>query len=420
MFPVCGREPGGHGMGKRRVVITGGGAVSPLGRGVPAMFAGLKEGRTGVRRAACLEEVKGLSARLAGLVTDVDVKEVPRPLRRSMSAMSVYAYLAALEALESAAFELTGENRERLGVCIGSTVGSPHTMEDFFAAYLPDKSVESMKSMLFFRIMGHTAAANTAQALGLTGRILAPSAACASGLLAVGTAYESIAAGREEAVLCGGADEFHPLTAATFDVLGAHSPCLDPEGSPRPFDAARDGVVCAEGAGVLLLESHDSALRRGAPILAEVAGFHAGSDSSSIANPDPLPVYVCMKKALEDAGVEPGQADYVNAHATGTRLGDPAEAAAIARLFGSGVPVSSLKGHLGHTMAASGSIELAACLAMMREGLLIPTSNLSDPDPACAEAGHFQSVRKKTVRIVVKNSFALGGVACSLVIKGTQ
>lgn len=407
-------------MSKRRVVITGSGVISPLGRGVPAMFTGLKEGRTGVRRAACLEDVQGLSARLAGLVTDVDLKEVPRPLRRSMSAMSVYAYLAALEALESAAFTLTDESRENLGVCIGSTVGSPATMEDFFASYLPGKSVESMKSMLFFRIMGHTAAANTAQALGLTGRILAPSAACASGLLAVGTAYESIAAGREQAVLCGGADEFHPLTAATFDVLGAHSPSLDPETAPRPFDAARDGVVCAEGAGVLLLESYDAAQRRGAPILAEVAGFHARGDASSIANPDPLPVYLCMKKALEDADLKPEDADYVNAHATGTRHGDPAEAAAIVKLFGKGVPVSSLKGHLGHTMAASGATELAACLAMLREGLLIPTRNLFEPDPACAGADYLLSTREQPVRILVKNSFALGGVACSLVIKGTQ
>ena len=277
-----------------------------------------------------------------------------------------------------------------------------------------------MKSMLFFRIMGHTAAANTAQALGLTGRILAPSAACASGLLAVGTAYESIAAGREDAVLCGGADEFHPLTAATFDVLGAHSPSLDPETAPRPFDAARDGVVCAEGAGVLLLESYASALGRGAPILAEVAGFHARGDASSIANPDPLPVYLCMKKALEDAALKPEDADYVNAHATGTRHGDPAEAAAIVKLFGKGVPVSSLKGHLGHTMAASGATELAACLAMLREGLLIPTRNLSEPDPACAGADYLLATRKQPVHILVKNSFALGGVACSLVIKGTQ
>lgn len=127
-----------------------------------------------------------------------------------------------------------------------------------------------------------------------------------------------------------------------------------------------------------------------------------------------------MKKALEDAALKPEDADYVNAHATGTRHGDPAEAAAIVKLFGKGVPVSSLKGHLGHTMAASGATELAACLAMLREGLLIPTRNLSEPDPACAGADYLLATRKQPVHILVKNSFALGGVACSLVIKGTQ
>ncbi len=407
-------------MKKQRVVITGSGVVSPLGSGVSALFEGLKAGRTGVRRAACLEGIQGLSARLAGLVSDVDAKEVPRSLRRSMSAMSVYAYLAAQEALHSAAWKVSDKNRERLGVCIGSTVGSPATMEEFFSAYLPDKSVESMKSMLFFRIMGHTAAANTAQALGLTGRISAPAAACASGLLAVGLAYESIAAGREEAVLCGGADEFHPLTAATFDVLGAHSLAETPETAPRPFDAERDGVVCAEGAGILLLESYESALRREAPILAEVAGFHSGGDASSIANPDPFPVYRCMEKALEDADMDARAVDYINAHATGTRLGDTAEAAAITHLFGGGVPVSSLKGHLGHTMAASGSIELAACLVMMRESIMIPTRNLSTIDPACAGVDHIRTARTQPINTLVKNSFALGGVTCSLVLKGIE
>lgn len=406
-------------MRRKRVVITGIGAVSPFGRGFDVLFTALREGRSAVCRLPELDEVKGLSTRVAALVKDADMNEVPRKVRRSMSPMSVYAYWAANEAIAGADIDEETVRGGRFGLAMGSTLGSPHAAEEFFTSYFPDKSIERIKAMVFFRIMGHSAAANVAQALGIRGRVIAPTGACATSCQAVGAGYEAIVMNRQDFMLCGGADEYHPLTSATFDIMMAASADHndDPQKTPRPFDAARSGVVCGEGAGALLLESLDSALSRGAPIFAELCGFSSTSDPSSIANPDPLPVYSCMKEALDDAEIAPSDISYVNAHATGTLLGDAAESRAIAMLFGDTVPVSGFKGHMGHTMAASGVLELAGCLGMMRHSLLIPTRNLDTPAPECGGINHIRELAAQPLTAVLKNNFAMGGINCSLVLR---
>jgi len=403
----------------RRVVITGLGAVSPLGLGVEPMFAGLLDGVSGVVRVPELEHIHGLGPRVAGLVRDVDASVVPRRIRRSMSAMSVFSLFAAREALAQAGVDAETVAGGRLGVALGSTVGSVSTMEEFFTQYLPGQSVEHTKSMLFFRIMSHSCASNLAQALGITGRVLAPAAACSTGCQAVGLGFETVALGRQDMMLCGGADEFHPLTAATFDTIQAASTKYNdaPQRTPRPFDRDRDGIVCAEGAGVLLLEALDSALARGADILAEVAGFASTSDATSIASPDPEPVRRCMEEALDHARLRPEDIGYVNAHATGTVQGDEAEARAIERLFGAATPVSSLKGHMGHTMAASGALELAACVRMLAARRLAPTRNLDNPAPECSGLFLPRRVLPLESGALIKNNFALGGVNCSVVLR---
>jgi 3-oxoacyl-[acyl-carrier-protein] synthase II len=276
-----------------------------------------------------------------------------------------------------------------------------------------------MKSMLFFRVMGHSVAANVAQALSVTGRVLAPTAACSTSCQAIGLAYETIALGRQDAVLCGGADEYHPLTTGTFDLMLAASSGYNdtPHNTPRPFDVKRDGIVCSEGAGVLLLESFDSAKARGAKILAEVGGFSSTSDSSSIANPDPYPLYQCMREALELAGVAPKEVSYINAHATATLQGDIAESNAISMIVDKTTPVSSFKGHMGHTMAASGALESIACVRMLEKQVLLPTLNLDEPDPLCIGGTLLQQVENRPVAVIVKNNFALGGINCSLVLR---
>ncbi|BCR03181.1 beta-ketoacyl-ACP synthase II [Desulfuromonas versatilis] len=406
-------------MSLKRVVITGVGAVSPFGRDTRALLAGLLEGRSAVQSVAEMARVGGLRTRVAAPVTGVDPKVIPRKHRRSMSPMSIFATLACQEALAQSGLAPEEIGDGRLGIALGSTVGSTQASEDFFRDFFTDHSLERMKSTLFFQIMNHSVAANVAQALEITGRLLAPASACSTGCQAIGYGYEMVACGRQPMMLCGGADEFHPLTAATFDVMNAASVGFNeaPGSTPRPFDRDRDGVVCAEGAGVVLLESLEGALERGATILGEVLGFATVSDPSNIANPNAEAMERCMRLALADAGVGPEQVDYVNAHATATAQGDVAESEAIRRLFGPQVPVSSYKGHMGHAMAASGSLELLAALELMRQGRLVPTLNLENVDPACAGLRHLQGVEEVYASVFVKNNFALGGVNSSIVVR---
>jgi len=403
----------------RRVVITGMGAVSPLGRGVDNLVESLIEGKSGVTRLTDLVEIGGLRSRVAGLVQDVDPKEIPRKYRRCMSNMSVYATLACQEAVRHAGLSNEVCSSGQMGVVVGSTVGSTQTTQEIFDDFLHSHSLERMKSTVFFKIMNHSCAANVSQVLGITGRILSPSAACSTGCQAIGYGYEMIAFGKQDFMLCGGADEFHVLTAATFDIMNAASVNFNdrPHQTPRPFDRDRDGVVCAEGSGILLLESLDSARNRGAQILAEVIGFATVSDPSNIANPDAASIERCMRLALEDAGVAAKEIDYVNAHATATEQGDIAESEAIYRLFGDNPPVSSFKGHLGHAMAASGALEMVAVVGMLKRTCLIPTLNLENIDPKCNQIKHVRNLSDASLKTVVKNNFALGGVNSSLVLR---
>lgn len=406
-------------MSLKRVVITGMGAISPYGSGTERFNEGLRQGLSAVQQVSRLREITGLRSQVAALVPDIDAMEIPRKFRRSMTPMSIFATLACQEALAQSGVGEAACAGSRLGVAIGSTVGSIETSESFFTDFLTDHSLERMKSTLFFQIMNHSCAANVAQALGITGRILAPSAACSTGCHAIGYGAEMIAMGKQEWMLCGGADEFHPLTAATFDVMNAGSIAFndEPQRTPRPFDKGRDGVVCAEGCGILLLESLDSALRRGVPILAELMGFATVSAPTNIAHPDAAAMVECMRLALADAGLEAEEVDYINAHATGTVHGDLAECEAIFQLFGNRVPVSSLKGHIGHTMAASGSLELVATIEMLQRGTLIPTHNLEQVDPGCGQIRHVQGLEPARLQVILKNNFALGGVNSTILLR---
>ena len=400
-------------MRKQRVVITGMGAVSPYGRGVGPLMAGMY-GNVCAIRLLPEYQVQGLACRAASLVPPLDASVIPRNLRRTMSPMSIFAYFAACEAMEQAGLNCD-PILPRMGTVIGSTLGSPQVLHEFFAMFLQEQSVENMRSSVFFKVMGHSVAANVALACGCTGRTLAPAAACASGLMAICLGYEAIAAGREDVLLCGGADEFHLLTAATFDRLGAASHEAVPESASRPFDVNRSGIVCGEGAGILLLESLDSALARKAHILAEIKGSAIASSPANIAHPDALVIADCIQQALQDAALPASTVGYINAHATATEYGDIAEGQAIQKIFGSAVPVSSLKGHLGHTMAACGALESIACIAMLRESVYFPTLNLTNPDMRCGEIAHIKTQTPFEKGVVIKNSFALGGCNCTVI-----
>ena len=406
-------------MSLNSVVVTGVGVVSPLGNEFSQLIEGLQTGRSGVREISELKQVGGLRSRLAATVSGVDPKQIPRKFRRSMSNMSIYAYLASQQALTMAGYPDGQLSSGDLGVFIGSTIGSTMTSENFFHDYFSDYSLERMKTGLFFQLMGHSCAANVAQSFGITGRVLSPSAACATSSQAVGYAYEQIVMGKQKSVLCGGADEFHPLTVATFDIMHAASTHFNqqPSLSPRPFDSLRDGVVCGEGSGILLLESETSARQRGADILAEIIGFSTTSDTSSIASPDIGAMVNSMQLALNDAELTVADIDYVNAHGTGTEQGDIAEAKAIQQLFVDQVPVSSLKGHLGHTMAASGTIELAGCIGMLQQQQLIATRNLDQVDERCRGIDHLQQNKVQPVKTILKNNFAMGGINATIILR---
>lgn len=401
-------------MQAKRVAITGMGAISPFGTGVTRLADGIAAKSCAI---TSLPEgrFESMTSHVVALVPEIESRRISRDLRRTMSPMSVFACLAAWEALAQAGLEVGSPEVAGAGVAIGSTLGSPSSLHDFFSALLVEKSLDEVRSTTFFKVMSHSVAANVAQACQCRGRTIAPSAACATGLVGIALGYEAIACGREKIMLCGGADEFHLLVAATFEKLGAASGCTIPELASRPFDRERSGIVCAEGAGVLVLEDLEQARARGATILAEVTGAAICSSPTSIAHPDQELIAQSMQMALADAGVQASDIAFVNAHATGTEFGDQAEGQAIARVFGSKTPISSLKGHLGHTMAASGAIESIMCVEMLRRSMYFPTHGLKNPDPACGNCNFLQETMPANGGPVLKNSFALGGVNCSVV-----
>jgi len=395
------------------------GAISPFGEGVQLLMEALTAGKSGIQQLEELTKIKGLHPTIAGKVPRYEFKSIPRKHRRTMSAMSIFAILAANEAIAQA--ELTPETitNGSCGLSVSSTIGSVQALQSFFEKFLDGMSIEAIKSTEFFKIMNHSCASNLAQYLGITGRVIAPSAACSTGCQTIGLAAEAIAFGKQDIMLCGGADELHPLTVGTFDIIQAASTEYNdtPTATPRPFDKDRDGIVCSEGSGILVLESLESAQARGATIIAELTGFSSTSDPVNPASPSPEAIAKCMKLALENAAVAPEDVDYVNAHATGTELGDAAESAAIASLMSDGPMVSSLKGHLGHTMAASGALEIIATASMMKNGLVIPTRNLLDIAPECQGIRHIQTPVRAKIRTALKNNFALGGINTSIVLR---
>jgi 3-oxoacyl-[acyl-carrier-protein] synthase II len=409
-------------MQPRRVVVTGMGAVSPFGQGVAIFIDSLVKGESGIVRHSELESMDGVRSMVAGMVKYIDPMIIPRKYRRSMSDMSVYSVLACQEAISMGGLSPEIYSNENMGIVLGSTMNSIETFVSFIKDYLVDKNMENMRSTIFFKLMNHSCAFNVSQVLGLKGRVIAPSAACSTGCQAVGIGYEMIAFGKQDYMLCGGADEYHPFITLSFDLINAASTNFNssPSKTPRPFDRDRDGIVCSEGCGILLLETLESAKERGADIYAEIIGFASTANPENIANPSAESLIECMTKALSDAGIDSSDVDYVNAHATGTLQGDIEESNAIYEVFGGNVPVSSLKGHIGHTMAASGSLELIASIHMLRKKEVIPTLNLENIDDLCKIINLIQRLEKKEIKCILKNNFALGGVNSCLIIRSYE
>jgi 3-oxoacyl-[acyl-carrier-protein] synthase II len=305
------------------------------------------------------------------------------------------------------------------GIAFGCTQGSPRGFEVYARKFYAGRTLKGIRASDYVRFMSHTCAANIAQFFGIVGRIVPTSSACTSGSQGIGYAYESIRFGRQDVMIGGGAEELDAIDAAIFDVLLAASRRNEaPERTPRPFDVERDGTVVGEGAGSLVLEELLHAQARGARIHAEVLGYATNCDGRHMTNPDAASMERVMRLALEDAGIQASDVDYVNAHASATEVGDIAESQATYAVFGDRVPVSSLKGQMGHTLGACGALEAWMTIEMMREGWLAPTLNLEAPDERCAPLDYLMGApRELSAEIAVSNNFAFGGVNTSLVFR---
>jgi 3-oxoacyl-[acyl-carrier-protein] synthase II len=397
-----------------RAVITGYGVVSPIGYSVAEMMQSLDAGVCATKAMPSSWNRFGrLRCQVGAPVELRDPKAIPRSLRRTMSPMSIYAVQAATQALQQAGINPASiPENNRVGCIMGSTTGSPQAITQTYETLLAKNEYVMLGASEFFRCISHTVALNVAQYYGIKGVVSATSAACASGLQAVGAAFDQVRLGRQDVVLSGGAEELHETVVGSFDILYAASAQFNdsPSQTPRPFDKKRDGLVCGEGAGVLVVENRNHAIKRGAKILAEIVGYHTCSNGIHVSQSDDASMTNCMQTALDAAGLKPGQIGYVNAHATGTPQGDSAEARAIKAVFGSDIPVSSLKGNMGHTLGASGPIELAATIEMMHSGTIYPTHNLQEIDPECGGMMHVTQTTQKSFDCFLKNSFAFGGI----------
>jgi len=403
----------------KRVVISGVGAVSPLGNDVRLLVEGVEQGKSAVQYMEGWDRYVGLRSLVAAPAELRNEKAIPRKSRRSMGRMSFFAVQATEQALADAGLGEEVLSSARLGCVIGSTMGSAKSLNETFETMLPERDLSRLTAMKFFQCLSHTAAMNVAQYLGITGCVMATSAACASSLQAIGTGYDLIRMGRQDVVLCGGAEELHPTVTASFDILLATSTGYndDPQRTPRPFDSERDGLVCGEGCGIVALEEYERALARRAKIYAEVIGYHTGGSGQHVSQSNRESIVRCLREVLSGAGLSAGDVDYINAHGTATRHGDEVEAEAIRAVFGDSVPVSSLKGYFGHTLGASGALELIVSLAMMAKGVVFPTLNLDSVDEGCKGIGHVMSPLSRDVRVVMKNCFAFGGINAVLVCR---
>ena len=403
----------------KRVAITGLGAITPLGNNVVTLISGIEAAKSAVKYIPEWENNIGLRCKVGAPVCMENEKLIPRQNRRSMGRLSIFAVQAAEQAIKDAGIRAEALTGGRLGCVIGSTMGSAESIAEAFEIMSADKDLSNLPSTKFFQCVSHTAAMNVAQYLGITGYVLATSAACASSLQAIGTGFDLIRLGKQDIMLCGGAEGLHPTVVGSFDVLYATSSNYNkqPEKTPRPFDAKRDGLVCGEGSGILVLEDLALAKKRKAKIYAEIIGYNTCGNGSHVSESNHEAIIFCIQEALKSAGIKPQEVDYINAHATATIQGDKEEAFAIRQIFGDSVLVSSLKGYIGHTLGASGAIELIASLIIMQKARVYPTLHLEDIDKECSGIRHVINPLDKKINILLKNCFAFGGINAALVCK---
>ncbi|MBB3227261.1 3-oxoacyl-[acyl-carrier-protein] synthase II [Luteibacter sp. Sphag1AF] len=403
----------------KRVVVTGMGGITPLGKDWDTIEARLRAGHNAVRRMHEWDYFDSLNGRLGCPVDDFVLPDWPRRHLRSMGRVARLAVAASELALRDAGLEGNPDISDgRMGVAYGSSGGSIEPARTI-GHMLETGSMQGVTATSYIQMMSHTTAVNIGVFFGLKGRIIPTSSACTSGSQAIGYGYEAIQQGKQTLMVCGGAEELSGPGAAVFDTLFATSTRNDePSLTPRPFDARRDGLVVGEGAATLVLEEYEHAKARGAHIYAEVIGFGCNSDGAHITQPTRETMAAAMRMALADASLAPEAIGYISAHGTATDRGDVAESHATASVLGTDVPISSMKSYVGHTLGACGALESWWAIQMMREGWFAPTINLTQPDPECAPldyvTGEGRAIRTDHV---MNNNFAFGGINTSLIFK---
>ncbi len=408
---------------KPTVVVTGLGVVSPVGLGWEVFWRSLLEGRNAVGPITHFDAT-GYSTRFAAEVRDFDPSDfVGRKEARRMDRCIQFGVAAASMALADSGLEVTPGNAERIGVSLGSGIGGMQTFEDQHTALTT--SGPSRISPFFIPMMiPNMPAGQVGIQFGLKGPNFSTVSACATGAHCIAAALDMIRLGRADVVLAGGTEAaITPLAVGGFCAMKAMSTRNDdPLRASRPFDRDRDGFVIGEGAGVLVLERLESALARGARIYAEVAGYGSSADAFHITQPEPSGdgASRAMVAALQDAGLQPDEVDYVNAHGTSTPVGDPCEIAALHRVFGEHarhLAVSSTKSMMGHTLGAAGALESIVCVLSTRDGVVPPTINYENPDPACDLDCVPNVARATQVRAALNNSFGFGGQNAVVVVR---
>ncbi|PAD62465.1 beta-ketoacyl-[acyl-carrier-protein] synthase II [Bacillus siamensis] len=407
----------------KRVVITGMGVISPLGNDVNTFWKHLTEGKSGISFIDSFD-VSGSKTKIAGTVRDFDAEERwGRKEARRLDRFSQFALAAAEQALESSGIQLDQIDRERLGVYVGSGIGGITTLIENVHT-LNERGARKVSPSLVPMMISNAAAAQISIRLGALGPSLSPVTACSIGNTSIGEAFNAIRNDDADIMFAGGAEAaITNLSLASFGnahALSARNE--DPAAASRPFDADRDGFVMSEGAGILVLESLDSAISRNAPILCEVLGYGASSDAYHMvaSHPEGTGAYLAMKNALKKANVSAEDIDIVSAHATSTKAGDLSETLAIKKLFGElayDIPVTANKSMLGHMLGAAGGVEAIALTESLRHGIIPPTINLQNPDSACDLDYVSDGPRHQSLTIGLSNSFGFGGHNSAIVLK---
>lgn len=411
---------------KRRVVVTGLGVVTPLSCKVEDLFRRLLAGEAGIHALQAFDTATH-KVTIGGDIHDWSSQEyIPPKEAKRLDRFTEFAMVAAVDAIDDSGIDFAAEDLFRCGVILGSGIGGLITIEEQHERLLR-KGVDRVSALTVPRMMLNAAGGNVAIKYGLQGINYSVATACASATNAIGDALKAIQYGDADVIVTGGAEAaITEMGMAAFANMRALSQRNDePASASRPFDMDRDGFVLSEGAGLLVVEELEHARARGAKIYGELLGFGAGCDAGHITSPDAQGrgAAHAMDAALKNSGLEPEAIDYINAHGTGTQLGDKAETLAVKAVFGESarrVSLSSTKSQLGHSLGASGGIELVVAIQAMNQSVIPPTINLDTPDPDCDLDYTPNEPRERTLRAVMSNSFGFGGHNASVIVGPLQ